>query len=174
MSAADLRPEILLVEDDESHVILTRECLNRAKVAVNLSVAADGADCMSFLRKQGAHANAPTPDLVLLDLNMPKMDGREVMSAIRNDDRLKTLAVVILTTSDNPADIDDLYRRGCNSYVVKPHDFNKFIETIDSLCRYWFNTVQKPAPHLEFSVKPGWAPIENSSAANRPATGSSG
>jgi len=145
MSRPSARPiEILLVEDNENDVILTREGFKNSKLLVNMHHVPDGEECMDFLRKQGKYAEAPTPDLILLDLNMPRMDGREVMAEIAGDERLRHLPVVILTTSAEDSEILKMYRLRCSSYIVKPVSFESFIPAIQSLANYWFTVVVLP------------------------------
>lgn len=136
--------EILLVEDNEDDVLLTREGLKRAKVAVHLQHVENGADCMSYLRKQGVYANAVTPDVILLDLNMPIMSGYEVLEQISNDPQLKHIPVVILTTSADEKDILKMYKLRCSSYIVKPVDFVQFQRVINEFTNYWFSIVVLP------------------------------
>jgi two-component system response regulator len=136
--------EILLVEDNESDVVLTRQGFKQAKLVVNLSHVENGEKCLAFLRKQGEYADAPTPDLVLLDLNMPVMDGREVLAEIVADDNLKRLPVVVLTTSETEADVLDMYKLRTSSYIVKPVDFEKFLRVIQGISDYWFTVVVLP------------------------------
>lgn len=144
-SRTTLRPaEVLLVEDNLSDVILTQESLKMAKLLVNLHHVEDGVECLAFLRKEGRHADAPTPDLILLDLNMPKMDGREVLSELVRDEKLKHLPVVILTTSAGDADVLNMYQLRCSSYVVKPVDFEQFQHVVQDIGRYWFSLVVLP------------------------------
>lgn len=140
--------EILLVEDNEDDVMLTREGLKRSKVAVNLHHVENGVECMAFLRKEGKHADAPTPDVILLDLNMPLMNGYEVLGEIAADARLSHLPVVILTTSADEQDILKMYKLRCSSYIVKPVDFVQFQRVITEFTNYWFSIVVLP--------KPGW------------------
>jgi two-component system response regulator len=104
----------------------------------------DGEQCMFFLRKQGKYANAPTPDLILLDLNLPVMDGREVLVEIVADDQLRQLPVVILTTSEAEQDILKMYKLRCSSYIVKPVDFNQFLRVVRGIGKYWFTVVVLP------------------------------
>lgn len=137
--------EILLVEDNEDDVLLTREGFERSKVAVNLHHVENGVECMAFLRKQGRYAEAPNPDLVLLDLNMPIMNGYEVLQQISADPELKHLPVIILTTSADERDILQMYRLRCSSYIVKPVDFIQFQRVINEFTGYWFSVVVLPA-----------------------------
>lgn len=139
--------EILLVEDNADDVLLTREGFAHAKLAVNMHHVENGEECMKFLRKQAPYADAPTPDLVLLDLNMPIMNGREVMTEIVKDDKLHQLPVVILTTSDAERDLLDMYNLRCSSYITKPVEFENFQRVIRDLCNYWFTIVVLPPKH---------------------------
>ena len=142
---ANSRPaEILLVEDSDNDVELTRLGFKRSKFAVNLHLAKNGEECMAFLRKQGQFAQAPTPDLILLDLNLPIMDGREVLTEISGDANLRHLPVVILTTSADEQEILKMYQLRCSSYIVKPVDFEKFLLAIRTITEYWFTVVVLP------------------------------
>lgn len=136
--------EILLVEDNENDVLLTRLSFAKSKLALNLHVVTDGEECMSFLRKEEGYAHTPMPDLILLDLNMPRMDGREVMKEIARDEHLCHLPVVILTTSANEQEILKMYQLRCSSYIVKPVDFEQFSRVIKLLTDYWFTVVALP------------------------------
>ena len=136
--------EILLAEDNESDVILMREGFKRAKLLVNLHHVENGEECMDFLRKNNAYADRPTPDLILLDLNMPVMDGREVLEELVADDQLNHLPVIVLTTSDEERDILGMYKLRCSSYIVKPIDFAKFTRVIQSIHDYWLTIVVLP------------------------------
>jgi len=142
--AASRPAEILLVEDNEDDVFLTRMAFEQAKLIVNLHHVDDGEKCMAFLRKQPPYADAPTPDLILLDLNLPVMDGREVLAEIVKDEALKHLAVVVLTTSYEAEDIATMYKLRCNSYITKPVDFEKFVDAVRKLQDYWFTVVILP------------------------------
>ena len=143
---ANSRPaEILLVEDNQNDVILTREGFKRSKLMVNLTCVENGEQCMAFLRKEPPYADAPTPDVILLDLNMPIMDGRQVLEEIDKDENLNHLPVVILTTSDAEADILDMYKLRASSYIIKPVDFNNFLDVIQGITNYWFTVVVLPS-----------------------------
>lgn len=142
---ANSRPaEILLVEDNDNDVELTRQAFKRSKLMVNLHHAQDGLECMAFLRKQGKYADAPAPDLILLDLNMPRMDGREVLTELVADRQLAHLPVVILTTSAEEEEILTMYRHRCSSYIIKPVDFDKFLKVVQLVSDYWFTVVVLP------------------------------
>jgi two-component system response regulator len=151
---ANCRPaEILLVEDNENDVILTCEAFKLSRLSVNLHHVNDGEECMAFLRKQGRHADAPTPDIILLDLKMPRMDGWEVLTAISSDETLRHLAVVVLTTSAEEREIFRMYDLRCNSYIIKPVDFNQFVRAIRQFAEYWLTVAVLPSPYQP--VKPG-------------------
>lgn len=135
---------ILLVEDNIDDVDLTRESFRRTRRNIEIRHVDDGDKALQFLRKQGSYADAPTPDIVLLDLNMPNMDGREVLMEIAKDDQLKRLPIIILSTSSSAADLLTCYQLGCRSYLVKPVDFNHFQELVNQLCLYWFDTTRLP------------------------------
>ena len=136
--------EILLVEDNDNDVELMRIGFRRAKFAVNLHHVANGEECMKFLRNQSEFAQAPTPDIVLLDLNMPRMDGREVLAAIVADPLLCQLPVVVLTTSDSQEDLLASYKLRCSSYIVKPVDFDQSARVVQGISEYWFTLVVLP------------------------------
>ena len=144
--SADEAPpvEILLVEDNPGDHRLTKEALHEGKVYNNLHWAKDGVEALDFLRRRGAHGNAPRPDLVLLDLNLPKKDGREVLSEIKSDESLKTIPVVILTTSQAEEDILKSYHLHANCYVTKPVDLEKFIVVVQSIDRFWLTIATLP------------------------------
>lgn len=148
MSAAlapTTRPvHILLAEDDESDVLLTRLGFEQAEVPALLHHVWNGAECLAFLRKEAEFAEAPMPDLLLLDLDMPRMDGREVLQAIVADPALRHLPVVVLTTSSAEQDVREMYRLRCSSYVAKPIDFAEFVRVARDIGQYWFATVMLP------------------------------
>jgi len=137
-------PHVLLVEDSESDAELTRLGFERAPMEVTLDRARDGEEGIAFLRKEGPYASAPTPDLVLLDLNMPRMNGREVLAEIAKDERLRHLPVVVLTTSSADREVLNMYQLRCSSYVVKPLSFEEFAQAMASIAEYWFKTVTLP------------------------------
>jgi chemotaxis family two-component system response regulator Rcp1 len=136
--------EILLAEDNDNDVELTRQGFRRAKLLVNLHRVRDGEECMAFLRKQGKYADAPTPDLILLDLNMPKMNGEHVLAEMLKDESLKSLPVVILTTSEQAEEVLKMYKMRCSSYIVKPVDFEQFLKVVRAITEYWFTVVVLP------------------------------
>jgi two-component system, chemotaxis family, response regulator Rcp1 len=136
--------EVLLVEDSPGDVRLTREAFKDAKVHINLHVASDGAEAMDFLNREGKHSNVPRPDLVLLDLNLPKKDGREVLEEIKQSPVLKSIPVVILTTSASDADILRSYRLHANCYITKRVDLDGFLEVVKSIDSFWLSVVKLP------------------------------
>jgi chemotaxis family two-component system response regulator Rcp1 len=136
--------EVLLVEDSPGDVRLTQEAFRDANPSIRLHVATDGVEAMTFLRREGIHANAPRPDLILLDLNLPKMDGREVLAHIKEDDMLKTIPTVILTTSDAEADIVKSYQLQANCYLSKPVQLDVFESLVGSINDFWLNKVKLP------------------------------
>jgi len=145
METAYPRPiEILLVEDSEPDVRLTMEALHEAKVRNRLSVVEDGVEALEFLHRQGPHAAAPRPDLILLDLNLPRKDGRQVLHEIKNDDLLKRIPVVILTTSKSEEDVLRAYDLHANCYISKPVDFNRFMDVVRSIENFWLTVVRLP------------------------------
>lgn len=140
-----MRPvEILLVEDNPGDVRLAVEALKEGKVRNNLSVVEDGAEAMSFLHREGKYALAPRPDLILLDLNLPKKDGREVLAEIKADDGLRRIPVVVLTTSKAEQDILRTYDLHANCYITKPVDLEQFLKVAHSIEEFWFSIVKLP------------------------------
>jgi chemotaxis family two-component system response regulator Rcp1 len=136
--------EILLVEDDPADVELTRETMAHAKVLINLHVVGDGIEALEFLRQQGNYADARRPDLILLDLNLPRMDGRTFLSELRADYRLKSIPVVVLTTSQTEEDIIRSYRLGANCYITKPVGLKEFSRVVNAIEDFWFTIVRLP------------------------------
>ena len=136
--------EILLVEDSPGDVRLTREALRDAKVQNNLHVALDGIEAMKFLGRDGAHADAPRPDLILLDLNLRRMSGREVLEQIKQNASLKSIPVVILTTSAAEEDIIRSYQLHANCYITKPVDLDQFIKVVKTIDNFWLAIVKLP------------------------------
>ncbi|MBI5440702.1 MAG: response regulator [Deltaproteobacteria bacterium] len=145
MSADRATPiEILLVEDNPGDVRLTREALKQGKVLNRLHVVEDGVAALEFLHRRGVYAEAPRPDLILLDLNLPKKDGREVLQEIKGDESLRRTPVVVLTTSSSDEDILRSYNLHANCYVTKPMDLDQFIRVVESIQNFWFTIVKLP------------------------------
>ena len=138
--------EVLMVEDSLGDVRLTREVLRDSNRAIHLHVASDGVDALAFLRREGIHVRAPRPDLILLDLNLPKMDGREVLAAIKADEHLKTIPTIILTTSEAEADVLTSYRLQANCFLSKPVQLDAFESVVKSIHDFWLNRAKLP-PH---------------------------
>jgi chemotaxis family two-component system response regulator Rcp1 len=136
--------QVLLVEDSPGDVRLTREAFREAKMSIGLHVAADGVEAMAFLKHEGANQHAPRPDLILLDLNLPKMDGREVLGRIKEDEDLKTIPTVILTTSDAEADIVRSYQLQANCFLSKPVQLDAFETLVRSMSDFWLTMVKLP------------------------------
>ena len=136
--------EVLLVEDSPGDVRLTREAFRDADRSIHLSVASDGVEAMAFLRREGAHVDAPRPDLILLDLNLPKMDGREVLAHIKDDESLRLIPTVILTTSDSEADVVKSYQLQANCYLSKPVQLDAFESLVKSINDFWLTKVKLP------------------------------
>jgi CheY-like chemotaxis protein len=140
-----VRPaELLLVEDSPGDVELTREALDEAKVSNRLHVVADGVEAMQFLRREGRFADAVRPDLVLLDLNLPRKDGREVLAEIKADPELRRIPVVVLTTSEAEKDVLAAYALHANAYIVKPVDLDQFLAVVRSVEGFWLTVVKLP------------------------------
>jgi two-component system, chemotaxis family, response regulator Rcp1 len=136
--------EVLLVEDSPGDVRLTREVFREANPAVTLHVVSDGIEAMAFLRREGANAGAPRPDLILLDLNLPRMDGREVLAQIKADDQLKSIPTIILTTSDAHADVTTSYQLQANCYLSKPVQLDQFESLVHSINDFWLTRARLP------------------------------
>jgi CheY-like chemotaxis protein len=138
--------DVLLVEDSPGDVRLTQEALRDASRAVNLHVACDGIEAMAFLMREGFYLHAPRPDLILLDLNLPKMDGREVLARIKADDNLRTIPTIILTTSQSEADIVKSYQLQANCFLSKPVQLDAFDSLVKSINDFWLTKVKLPHP----------------------------
>jgi two-component system, chemotaxis family, response regulator Rcp1 len=136
--------QVLLVEDSPGDIRLTQEVFHEANMSVRLHIAIDGIEAMSFLKRDGIHADAPRPDLILLDLNLPKMDGREVLARIKEDDDLKTIPIVVLTTSDSEVDIFKSYQLQANCYLSKPVQLEAFETLVKSINDFWLTKVKLP------------------------------
>ncbi len=138
--------QVLLVEDSPGDLRLTQEAFHEVNPFLQLHLANDGVEAMAFLRHEGAHVDAPRPDLILLDLNLPKMDGREVLAWIKNDDELKTIPTVILTSSEAESDVVKSYRLQANCYLSKPMHFEAFHSLVKSINDFWLTRVKLPTP----------------------------
>ena len=138
--------EILLVEDNPGDVRLTREALREAKVRNNLSVAGDGVEALAFLHRDGVYSAAPRPDIVLLDLNLPRRDGRQVLAEVKADPELRRIPIVILTTSKAEEDILKTYDLHANCFITKPVDFDQFVKVVKSIEHFWLSIVTLPTP----------------------------
>ena len=136
--------EILLAEDNPGDAKLTRKALEQGKVINNLHVVTDGVDAMAYLRQEGEYADKPRPDLVLLDLNMPRKDGREVLQDIKSDEDLRRIPVVVMTSSEAEEDIVQSYDLHANAYVTKPIDFDGFLDVVGGLEDFWLSVVKMP------------------------------
>jgi chemotaxis family two-component system response regulator Rcp1 len=137
---------ILLVEDDPADVELTQYTIAKSKVLIDLHVVGDGAEALAFLRREGKYPAAPRPDLILLDLNMPRMDGRNFLSELRADSTIKAIPVVVLTTSQTDEDIFKSYQLGANCYITKPVGLAEFAKVVDAVEEFWFTIVRLPKP----------------------------
>ena len=138
------RIEILMIEDSPTDALIAREAIDHAKVFNTLHVVDDGVEAMSFLRKEGQYGSKPKPDLILLDLNLPKKSGQEVLAEIKADESLKTIPVVVLTSSKDEADIFRAYGLHANCFISKPVDFSSFVELVRSITQFWFAIVTLP------------------------------
>jgi CheY-like chemotaxis protein len=136
--------EVLLVEDDPGDVLMTQEAFEEHKVRNKLSVVSDGEEALAYLRREGPHADAPRPDLILLDLNLPRVDGREVLAVIKEDEDLRRIPVVVLTTSQADEDILRSYSLHANAYVTKPVDFDRFITVVRQIDNFFVSVVKLP------------------------------
>jgi len=146
MAKTSGRPvEILLVEDNPAHADLTREALREGKVNNNLHVAGDGEEAMDFLYRRGKFSGASRPDIILLDLNLPRKDGREVLAEVKSDPSLRNIPVVIMTTSSAEEDIAKSYQLNVNCYITKPVDMEKFIDVVKAIDHFWFSIVSLPS-----------------------------
>lgn len=135
---------ILLIEDNPADIRLTQEVLKEGKINNVLNIATDGEEALCYLNKEGEFASSPTPDIILLDLNLPKKDGREVLSEIKSNPKLSQIPVIILTTSTAEKDIVTTYQHHANCYISKPVDFNQFIDVVRSIENFWLSIVKLP------------------------------
>lgn len=140
------RTVILLVEDDPDDILLTKDALTESDILTDLEVVGDGEALLDYLRgrKDYKDQSCPRPDLILLDLNMPRMDGREVLKELKSDPELSSIPVIVLTTSQQPEDITQIYRLGGNSFITKPVKFDELVKIMRNLGKYWFETVKLP------------------------------
>ena len=136
--------DILLVEDSPADVLITREAFAEFKIVNTLHVVEDGVEAMAFLNQDGKYASVPRPDLILLDLNLPRKNGREVLAEVKGDPRLKNIPVVILTTSHSERDVLEAYDQHANCYIVKPVGFENFVEAVKTIHQFWFSVVTLP------------------------------
>jgi chemotaxis family two-component system response regulator Rcp1 len=166
INGSGIKPiEILLVEDNIGDIRLTEEALKESNLWVNLRVVRDGLEAMEFLHGKGGHVGAPNPDLILLDLNLPRKDGREVLQEIKNDADLKRIPVVVLTTSEAESDIMATYGLHANCYITKPVDMDQFIKIVKMLEEFWFTIVKLPPREYHgpaAATGPGCAPVKRS------------
>jgi CheY-like chemotaxis protein len=145
MNISETRPvEILLVEDSPSDTALTVEALEAGKIANNLNCVEDGVEAMNYLRRKGKYSKAVRPDLIMLDLNLPRKDGRQVLAELKADPELKIIPVIVLTTSRSDSDILHSYQLNANCYITKPVDFKHFIEVVQSIEQFWLTVVTLP------------------------------
>lgn len=135
---------MLAVEDNEDDVFILRRSISKSDYLVELDHVSNGQDCMKYLRSEGQYAAAKHPDLILLDINMPVMDGKETLAALVQDENLRHIPVVILTTSESEREVLQLHRLRCSSYITKPVDFNEFHSMVQQFLSYWFSLVQLP------------------------------
>ncbi|MEX2589292.1 MAG: response regulator [Chitinophagales bacterium] len=136
--------DILIIEDNSGDIVLTREAFEEVGLTERVHIAKDGEDALRFLYHQPPFENAPVPDIILLDLNLPKKDGREILHEIKNDEKLKVIPVIILTTSKSEKDILSCYRSYANCYIEKPVDFDEYIKIIEMIKDFWLNLVRLP------------------------------
>jgi len=145
MSFKTVRPiEILLIEDSPSDAALTIEALQAGKIVNNLNRVADGVEALAYLRQQGRFTDSSRPDLIMLDLNLPKKDGREVLRELKSDPSLKLIPIIVLTTSKADKDVMQSYELNANCYITKPVDFQQFIDVVQSIERFWLSVVTLP------------------------------
>ncbi len=144
MSRAKLPVNILLVEDNPGDVLLTQEAFSEGRYLPRLSVVEDGVEAMTFLRRQDGYADAPRPDLILLDLNLPRKDGRELLAEVKEDPDLRYIPIIVLTTSNAEQDVRRAYKLHANCYLTKPLDMDDFLKKVRSIEEFWLNVVRLP------------------------------
>jgi len=140
--------KILLVEDNEGDIVLTMQAMKKAKLTNDIQVVKDGQSALQYLRKQGQYKNAETPGLILLDINLPKLDGIQVLAEIKNDPCFMLIPVLMLTTSNSEKDVLKSYQYNANCYITKPVDFNKFTDIVQRIKDFWINIVQLPNKNM--------------------------
>lgn len=146
--------EIMVIEDNPGDIRLIEEVFKDAQIKNNMQIAQDGEKALEMLRNKGEHSQDTRPDLILLDLNLPKMDGRELLKEIKEDENLKCIPVIILTTSNAQEDIIETYKNNANCYINKPFDFDQFIRVIKTIEEFWLNTVKLPSGWNKWMNKP--------------------
>ena len=144
MKGISQKCSILLAEDNEDDIVITKRAIEKGRIKNNLYVVHDGKEALDFLQRNGKYKNAPRPGFVLLDLKMPKLDGFNVLKEIKKDSGLRSIPIIILTTSERDEDISQAYALGCNSYIVKPVDFSKFISAVIEIKQYWLELTEIP------------------------------
>jgi CheY-like chemotaxis protein len=137
---------ILLVENNQDDIVITKRAMAKGRIRNKMYIVHDGEEAIDFFRKRGKYKNAPTPTLVLLDLKMPRLDGFEVLKEVKSDENLKSIPIIVLTSSERDKDIDLAYKLGCNSYIMKSVNFDNFIKTIISIKHYWLTISKVPVP----------------------------
>lgn len=137
--------ELLLIEDNSGDILLTKEAFEEINFSENLSVVTDGESALDFLYKRGRYENAQTPDLIILDLNIPRVDGREILNKVKNDDNLKKIPIIVLSTSKSDRDIKTCYELQANCYLIKPVDFEQFLEIVTYIRDFWLGMVKIPS-----------------------------
>jgi chemotaxis family two-component system response regulator Rcp1 len=151
--------QILVVDDSRDDFVLLSLAFKRSRFPLTLHHVTDGLDCMTFLHKNGPWTDVPTPDLILVDLNMPRMNGAKVLTAIMDDDALRHLPVIVLSTSSAPDEIAEMYRLGCRTFIVKPVDFERFLEIVRTVVDYWFTVAALPREASNRKQQP--SPVKN-------------
>jgi len=140
----EIKARILLVEDNEGDIVLTLEALKHARLSNHISIARDGLEALEFLNREGVFSKAEKPDLILMDINLPKINGKELLSIIKKEENLKAIPVIMLTTSDSEKDIVDSYNNYANCYITKPVDFLKFMDVVMEIKNFWVSIVKLP------------------------------
>lgn len=140
--------EILLIEDSNDDIFLLKEVLKDAKIPINLRIVTDGKKAIEYLYKQGSYTDSFTPDLILLDLNLPKIDGREILTRLKSDEQLRMIPVIVLTTSQSEEDIDKSYLHNANCYITKPVDLQEFVKVVNTIEDFWLSTVRLPSKEI--------------------------